>query len=187
MAVSALSKKYEKIADCIQTPVELNNPFTGQNLICEGIWDTGATHSAITKKMAQDLGLAAVQKARVRGVHGAKEVNVYYVGITLNNRSISVTARVTECDELSSDNSVGLLVGMNIITMGDFCITNYQGKTSMSFRVPSVEKVDYVEEIEEYNRYLKLHISWSKEGNEKCPCGSGKKYKNCHGESKYSK
>jgi hypothetical protein len=37
-----------------------------------------------------------------------------------------------------------MLIGMNIITMGDFAITNHRGQTVMSFRVPSLQKIDFV-------------------------------------------
>ncbi|MCD8288617.1 MAG: SEC-C domain-containing protein [Prevotella sp.] len=186
MAVNALSGNFGRIVNCITTNVELTNPFTQATLDSRGIWDTGATNSVITKAAAGKLGLLAVEKAFVRGVHGVKEVNVYYVGITLDNKNISVKARVTECDELSGDNSIGMLIGMNIITMGDFCVSNYQGNTAMTFRVPSVETVDYVREISEYNKYLKIHREQLRHGIDKCPCGSGKKYEDCHGKSKYS-
>ncbi len=186
MSVNALSRRYTNVVTCIQTHVHLTNPFNKQKTTSLGIWDTGATNSVVTKTVAQDLGLLPVQKAYVRGVHGVKEVNVYCVEITLNNRNVSVRVNVTECEELSPDNSVGMLIGMDIIKLGDFSISNYQGKTAMSFRVPSIETIDYVDELNEYNKFLKIHKEWTKQGNEKCPCGSGKLYKNCHGKSKYA-
>ncbi|MDR1024002.1 MAG: aspartyl protease family protein [Prevotellaceae bacterium] len=145
--VHALTSSKAEIADSIVTPVEIENMLTGQALQTAGIWDTGATGSVITKSTAAALALLPINRARVRGVHGAKEVNVYFVKITLNNRNITLTAQVTECDELSADNSVGMLIGMNIITMGDFAVTSYLGQTTMSFRVPSLQKIDFVAEM----------------------------------------
>lgn len=181
MVVHALTHKHEGIADCITTPVELKNNFTGEIFSTNGIWDTGATNSVITKSSAIKLGLKPVQKAIVNGVHGAKEVNVYFVNITLNNKSISLNTLVTECEELSANHENGMLIGMNIISLGDFTVTNFDNNTVMSFRVPSQIRIDYVQEIYEYNKYLKIHESWMKSGNDKCPCRSGKKYTNCHG------
>ena len=128
----------------IVTPVEITNVITGKIVSTQGLWDTGATGSSITKSMASVLGLVSFGKRQVRGVHGVKETEVYYVKITLNNKNITLKAKVTECDELSSDNSIGMLIGMNFITMGDFAITNFQGNTTMSFRVPSLQKIDFV-------------------------------------------
>ena len=82
-----------------------------------------------------------------------------------------------------------MLVGMNIIGMGDFSITNFNGETTMTFRVPSLEKNDYVSEIAEHNKMLKIHNSQLLHGikDPKCPCKSGKAWNNCHGKSKYFK
>jgi predicted aspartyl protease len=142
--VHALTNSNKGIANSVITPVEITNVFTQSKAPTKGIWDTGATNSVITKSIAATLGLLPVKRTIVRGVHGVKEVNVYFVNITLNNKNITLNTQVTECDELSPDNSVGMLIGMNIITMGDFVITNYQGQTTMSFRVPSLQKIDFV-------------------------------------------
>jgi predicted aspartyl protease len=142
--VHALTHAGSGIAHRIVTPVEITNVITGQTLPTKGLWDTGATGSVITKSMASALGLVSSGKIQVRGVHGVKETDVYYVNITLDNKNITLKTKVTECDELSSDNSIGMLIGMNIITMGDFAITNFQGNTTMSFRVPSLQKIDFV-------------------------------------------
>jgi len=34
---------------------------------------------------------------------------------------------------------------MDVITMGDFCVSNFNGVTTFSFRVPSEGKTDYVQ------------------------------------------
>ncbi|MDR3297203.1 MAG: retropepsin-like domain-containing protein, partial [Prevotellaceae bacterium] len=135
------------IARSIITPVEIKNVFSQDKVSTTGIWDTGATGSVITKSTASALGLLPVKRTRVRGIHGNKEVNVYYVNITLSNKNITLNTQVTECDELSVDNNVGMLIGMNIITTGDFAVTNYQGQTTMSFRVPSLQKIDFVKVV----------------------------------------
>jgi hypothetical protein len=40
-----------------------------------------------------------------------------------------------------------VLLGMDIITSGDFSITNVGGRTVFSFRVPSITAVDFVKEF----------------------------------------
>lgn len=189
MPVYALTHRNDKLKNCIVTSVSIKDPITGAVADTSGIWDTGATNSVITKKKAQELGLKPVSMARVLGVHGAKQVPVYLVTITLNNQNISLTTQVTECEELSGDGKeVGMLIGMNIINMGDFAISNYNGETFMTFRVPSLEQIDYVQEIAEFNRCLKIHnLNVSKKLSDKCACKSGKDFKNCHGNSVYAK
>ena len=112
----------------------------------------------------------------------------YLVKITLNNENITLVSRVTECEELSAEQDTGMLVGMNIIRLGDICITNFDGKTVMTFRVPSLETINYVEEVNLHNKCLKIHeLNIAKRLPDKCACGSGKDYKNCHGKSLYHK
>jgi len=145
--VHAITHKVKGIARNIVTPVEITDIFSGKNVKTQGIWDTGATGSVITKATATDLGLQSYGKRKVRGVHGLKDVDEYFVNITLNNKNITLNTRVTECSELSADGSIGLLIGMNVITTGDFAVTNYQGDTTMSFRVPSMENIDFLAEM----------------------------------------
>ena len=179
--VHAITNTVKGIAKNITTPVEIKDVFSDKSIQTKGLWDTGATGSVITKSMASALGLMSFGKRKVRGVHGEREVNVYYVNITLNNKNITLNAHVTECDELSSDRSIGMLIGLNIINMGDFAITNYQGDTTMSFRVPSLQKIDFVSGIKAGQQIVKDKIPTR---NDNCPCGSGKKYKHCCGKNK---
>jgi uncharacterized protein YecA (UPF0149 family) len=71
-----------------------------------------------------------------------------------------------------------LLIGMDLISLGDFAVTNFAGKTVFSFRVPSVQMIDFVQSG---NRGAVPPPSGvSKAGrNDPCPCGSGKKFKKC--------
>ena len=144
LSVNALTNQNVGLCRSIVTPVEITNVFTNQKIQTQGIWDTGATNSVVTRSTASSLGLIPLKMATVRGIHGNKDVNVYYVNITLHNKNITLNSQVTECEELSPDNSIGMLIGMNVITMGDFAITNYQNNTTMSFRVPSIQRIDFV-------------------------------------------
>ncbi len=181
MQVHAISRYYHSISSSIVTELSVTNPFNGKIEKTAGIWDTGATNSCISKKLASKLELQSIQRASVQGVHGTEEVNVYFITIILPNENIRINVPVTECDELSCDGSVSMLIGMDIITKGDFCITNLNGKTVMTFRAPSVELIDWVADINKDNKIHKMHKIWAAHGNEHCPCGSGKLYKNCHG------
>lgn len=182
---NALTLVHQHRVNCIKTPVTLTNIFNGKQINSLGIWDTGATNSVITKSAASMLGLKPVGRATVRGVNGENDVNVYVLKIELNNKQITLTTRVTECEELSADCGICMLIDMDIITMGDFVITNFENKTTMSFICPSQKSIDYVEELEEYKRIVAIHESRMRQGNNICPCGSGKKFDNCHGKIKY--
>jgi predicted aspartyl protease len=137
----------------------------------KALWDTGATNCAITKKAADAIGLKPISQTYVGHADGRTLKNVYLVNIYLPNRIAFIGVRVTECESVVGNFDV--IIGMEIITRGDFSITNKENRTIISFRFPSIETIDYVSE---QNKKI-----FSKVGrNDICPCGSGKKFKNCH-------
>lgn len=142
----------------------------------KAIWDTGASGSVITQKVVSAVGLAPTGVTRTRGVHGVNDANVYLVGIHIPTCDVTFHAlRVTEGD-LGEDAQI--LIGMDVISMGDFAVTNCEGKTTFSFRLPSMERIDF-----STHRAPKpvpiVHSSPQPGPNDLCPCGSGKKYKKC--------
>ena len=179
--IHALSSHFRGLANVIISDIEVRNPVTGMILQTKAIWDTGATNTVVTEEAAKKLGLLSFGKTNVSGVHGLKLVNRYFVNITLNNKSISLDIPVTECSALSPDESIGVLIGMDIINKGDFAITNHNGRTLMSFRVPSLQEIDFVQGINQSHPVVTAKLP---SRNDPCPCNSGKKYKHCCGKGK---
>lgn len=142
----------------------------------KALWDTGATHSVITKTVARALNLVPTSKTRMNHAGGVSDVNGYVVSIYLPNH---MNIRAVEVLEMEDQPECGMLLGMDVITMGDFAVTNVQGNTLVSFRFPSVAEIDYVIESNRLNSAVKQSAGIGR--NEPCPCGSGRKYKNCHG------
>ena len=143
------------------------------------LWDTGATHSVVTKQTAANLGLQPISIVRSAHAQGISEVNAYLVDLHLPNKVSISSIQVTECAD--NDGHFGVIIGMDIITLGDFIITTHNKITTMSFRCPSLHQVDYVEEINRQNRGF-APSGKKMERNEPCWCGSGKKHKHCHGQ-----
>lgn len=109
----------------------------------DAIWDTGATASVITQRVVDACGLQPIGMTQVQGVHGASTVETYLVNIHLPNK---VGVQHVQVTKGNLGDGASVLIGMDIITLGDFCITNKDGKTIFSFRVPSQNHVDYVKE-----------------------------------------
>ena len=179
---SSFTSKYNCITRILTSDVEISLPAIEKNEInsClkfkyKAIWDTGATSSAITEKAANQLGLKPISMVKVNTAGGEKLQNVYLVNIYLPNKVVVPFVNVTECKELSQNNNDNLevLIGMDVITLGDFSITNKNNSTWLSFRMPSMCQIDYVDE---FKRKMNKNIK----RNDKCWCGSGKKYKDCH-------
>lgn len=120
------------------------------------IWDTGATHSAITKRVVDDLKLQPTGVRETRHAGGKSSNNTYLVNIALPNRVMVPHVRVTEVqlipdDNVSDDKQPQLLIGMDIIGLGDFAVTNANDKTTFSFRIPSVREIDFIPDAQESN------------------------------------
>ncbi len=142
----------------------------------QAIWDTGATTTAITAKVVKDCSLKPIGMTQVKTAGGLKHCNVYIVNVSLPNKVIIHNVKVTGLDALAGDSEI--LIGMDIICQGDFAVTNHKGKTTFSFRVPSLEEIDFVTRKPPGTEPARSN---KVPRNSPCPCGSGKKYKKCHG------
>jgi len=137
----------------------------------KAIWDTGATNSVITQKVIDQCGLKPTGMTRVITAQDTVETETFLVGIFLPNKVVANEVRVSRLPIHDAD----VLIGMDIIGQGDFAITNKDGKTVFSFRLPSTECIDFVKHPQ-----YRTPVKSAKIGrNAPCPCGSGKKYKNC--------
>ena len=65
--------------------------------------------------------------------------NLYQIDLYLPNEIYLNDLKVTEGELTGCD----MLIGMDIITKGDFAISNYNGKTTFTFRTPSLETLDF--------------------------------------------
>ena len=104
------------------------------------LWDTGATFSMITNRVAGDLNLRADGSITLRHAGGQAEgVPIFYVNLLLYNNVEIADVRVGLVDARDFD----VIIGMDIINRGDFAVSNRDGATSFSFRIPSVEDFDF--------------------------------------------
>jgi hypothetical protein len=106
------------------------------------LWDTGGSHSSITKETVEILGLQPIGEARVFSAQGEAITNIYKVCLNLPNLLFIPRLKVTET---ASDSAFGVILGMDVICQGDFAITNVGGVSTFSFCTPSFETIDYVE------------------------------------------
>lgn len=60
---------------------------------------------------------------------------------------------IVACADLGIN--IDLLIGMDIISLGDFAITNVNGKTIFSFRLPSVSIIDFNCTENPYHQFFK--------------------------------
>lgn len=110
----------------------------------KAIWDTGATNSVITQAVVDACGLKATGMKQVHGVLSTDVAETFIVNMLLPNDVQFVNWVVTRGKLTGAE--AEMLLGMDVITHGDFSITNVGGKTVFTFRVPSIQTVDYAAE-----------------------------------------
>lgn len=115
----------------------INPTDSTKSISCRALWDTGAMASGMTRELAESLGLSPVSTKRVSDFHGTYDDNVYWVNVRLSN---SITFSLVEASE-GKIGDCDFLIGMDIISKGDFCLCNENGETSLSFRTPSGSRI----------------------------------------------
>ena len=143
------------------------------------VWDTGAVLSVVSQRVADDLGLTAIDVAEVGGVTGSELTPVYLVNIGLPNGVVFSRLRVIRGRVRSSGVQTDVLIGMDIIAAGDFAVTHPGGKTKFTFRVPSQADIDfYVEDSPANTRKRMLQFAQeNKARNSRSPNRLGKRKK----------
>lgn len=173
------------VIDCAIT---LPNATTGgvvQNI--RALWDTGAQLTCISQSLVARLNLQPDGSTNILGANNQPfPANVYSVQLIMG-RFVIPYLRVAELPMQNTGHDV--IIGMDVMSQGDLTITNYNGHTVLTFREPSLETVNYVGEIDLFNKCLKAHNAKVAHHirQDKCECGSGKLFANCHAKSKYNK
>ena len=185
---SAFTQKYSGPTNRIVTDVDVFPAFDPKSppegwpkpFRARGLWDTGATASCISPEVATNLKLASVGISNVNHAGGVGTSSKYLVNFFLPNSVGVAGVLVHEFAAVPGD--FGVIIGMDIISRGDFAVTHEDGKGCVSFRMPSCGQIDFVEEA---NR---ARMKLGKVGrNDPCMCGKthpdGRpvKFKHCHG------
>ena len=125
------------------------------------LWDTGAAITCISKHVATDLQLIPTGYIVIQGSSGSKKEPTYLVDIVLRNNVCVRGVRVSEAE--IGNQGIDLLIGMDIIGLGDFAVSNHENNTVFTFRIPSIKRTDYVAEIN--TERIKAQIGTHGKGN----------------------
>ena len=148
----AFSLRHNYLTQDLMTPVRIrdaqvstDDAVDGLFLPCDALWDTGAMASVISTEIVYALNLSPVSQCVTYHAQGQSLVNVYMVDVILPNKILVRDVQVTE-GHLSG---FGMLIGMDIINLGDFSLTHKNGNTVFSFQIPSTHEYDFVKQIEQ--------------------------------------
>jgi predicted aspartyl protease len=174
--IHSFTHKYNGYSRDLTLPVKIKLRGTDGFFETQGIIDTGATASVISENIAVQLN--AIPQTYTK-VHTASEQNVitplYEADIEICQQ-VNITGLTVTSGALLYGSEC--LIGMDILSQGYLAVTNFNGKTCVSFRIPSVQCIDFVESAKASKPIVSTKIPGR---NDLCPCGSGKKYKHCCG------
>jgi hypothetical protein len=132
------------------------NQFVEDKLICDAtviasidpgkpqeqvtaLWDTGAQHTVIDEDLAKRLGMSPVQVVKILTPSNIMDAKVYVLDLILSNQ-----ITITHVNAIGAyPGACDVLIGMDVIGLGDFAVTNYLNQTSFTFRIPSKERIDF--------------------------------------------
>ena len=138
----AFTVNFHSLVNEIKLPVGVGKPG-GLPHKFTAIWDTGATNTVISKKVVGVLGLVdVIDQVDTYSADGPGQADAYYVNVELLNRVTFANLKVIQM-EIRDD----LLIGMDIIGSGDFCLTNVGGETVLTFESPPYYRYDFVKQI----------------------------------------
>lgn len=177
-AWQALTQQYTTRVSVLRTKVNVGPAFDPKTdpqpsvIEFRGIWDTGASRTAISPRVVRQLGLAYTGMRVCQGPNGRFNANTCLVSMVFRVPGNQVwVPELTVSEAHLGDFDV--LIGMDIIGLGDFAVTNRGGRTTLTFRIPSMERLDFTKHKPQHRD------SGAPRRNAPCPCGSGKKYKAC--------
>ena len=125
---------YKNTVNKLKTDVAVSNPANGCMCFVSGLWDTGATTTAISEGLVKALGVegdnAVIRLIASPGVKYHSEE--FIVDIQIPNVHDFKNHHVAKHAGLA-DHELCIIIGMDIISQGDFCVRNQDGKTVLSF------------------------------------------------------
>jgi hypothetical protein len=143
-----MTREYDGIANALTCLVTLapyhrgdspENVSKKHHINAEALFDTGAMRSVISEKAARDLRLVNVGECSVGTAGGLVIQPMYIVTFGFPNMIVVTGVEVTAAPLSDID----ALIGMDIITLGDFAITHLRGKTVSTFQIPSTHHFDF--------------------------------------------
>ena len=147
----AFYKEYPNLASELFTEVEIYNPAANMKHVKTlAIWDTGATISCITPGLQKKLGLEPIDSILIEVVNSSEKCDRVLVYVGLPNLISISNVRPAVCAFGLSD--LEFIIGMDIIKLGDFMISNSYGKTLFSFAIPPLPmKINLADQASKIN------------------------------------
>jgi hypothetical protein len=117
------------------------------------LWDTGATLTFMKPKLRDKLKLRMFgtgSPIHIVGVGGLVKADFTYASLLLSDNLLFEYCPVYVVD--FPVKNVDIIIGMDIINMGDFILSNTENKTTFSFVVPPLpNRIDFTDILKTLN------------------------------------
>jgi hypothetical protein len=140
---SFIVESQKGLLSALATPCEVSRAFNPANGIPDypkiefkALWDTGAVHSVITPRVIEACGLKPMRLIKpvlLQGVDGYEPSEAYAINLSLPDH-ITYHELPVLLKNPGKDVWWDLIVGMDIISTGEFIVKNVNSKTEWSFR-----------------------------------------------------
>lgn len=128
----------------IVTPVKIRNIFNEREKVVNAVWDTGATFSAVTKRVVDELDLFEMAKGVTNGIAGAVIGSTRMALTFPGNRKYATWAEMNEMLELPGDFDV--LLGLDVISRGDLHLTHERDGMWFEFVFDTTKFINMVDD-----------------------------------------
>jgi hypothetical protein len=154
----AFDNLYESLAYKLITPVSIVPLLTADRKLydipvhVDAFWDTGSTISCIKPGLYDRLKLRPIKgrEAILSGIGGDTPASLTLVSIRPTD-NLEIEGCPVYVADFPADADV--LIGMNIITLGDFAVCNAGGKTSVSFALPPFpDRINFADKADAVNK-----------------------------------
>lgn len=122
---------YAKGTQRIIGKVELKTAYRDDIHELHAVWDTGASMSFISEKLARKLNLVPIDTGEVVTINGSKEAVYYIVDVSLSNEIVFRNLRV--CGAQTNREDIEFIIGMDIIAKGNFSLRNESNGVVMEY------------------------------------------------------
>ena len=135
-----LTEKYNNFNGRIITNESRLYNQTLQEYICVE-WDCGATYSSISTELVQKLNLKSCGVKKVASSINSELSDIYDITLILHD-DLGIPLKVAAVSNIHNW-GIDMLIGMDVISLGDFAISTYNNVTCFSFRYPSQGFIDF--------------------------------------------
>lgn len=130
--MSFIISHYNELSKALESYIAVSGESAMMTV--KALWDTGVSQSCISPETVKAIEPIRRSKEKIVTAEETTEIEMYAISVSFSDeitiRDISVEKRDL------SDKNVDMLIGMDIISRGDFEIRNYHGLTQFAFRVP---------------------------------------------------